>query len=110
MTKSNQLACKIVELLNEALTLDPVAVSALCVYRVPCSVGLADHPKIQVLQLGAQSLAQYEVGMLGILNGLTGVDSKGRGAIAAEFRVDAFNNPDEPPCVLRFIVLDREVA
>lgn len=111
MIGGKELAGLVVALLNEALELDPVAISALCVHRVPCQIGLAMHPKIQVKQIGAQSLVQYEVGMIGILNGLCGVDSEGRGAIAAEFDdKEAFGDPDNPPRVLRFVVLDREVS
>lgn len=111
MIGGKELVGLIVALLNEALELDPVAISALCVHRVPCQIGLAKHPRIQVKQIGAQSLAQYEVGMIGILNGLSGVDSEGRGAIAAEFDdSETFDDPDNRPKVLRFVVLDREVS
>lgn len=111
MIGGKQLPGLVVALLNEALELDPVAISALCVHRVPCQIGLAMHPKIQVLQIGAQSLAQYEVGMIGILNGLSGVDATGKGAIAAEFDdKETFDDPGNPPKVLRFVVLDREVS
>lgn len=65
-----------VAVLNEALELDPDAVSELVGHRVSCNERLAEHPTIQVWV--------DKVGILGILNGLFGADSQGFGAIAAD--------------------------
>jgi len=54
-----------VDFLNEALALDPVAISKLFLYKVQCNEELADHPTIQVS-------IDDKVGVFGILNGLFG--------------------------------------
>lgn len=64
-----ELADRIIDLMNEALKLDPEAVTALIGSRVPCNEALADHPTIQTGMLECRRL----VGMLGFLNGLCGV-------------------------------------
>lgn len=67
--------------LNEALSLDPVAVNALVSHRVPCNARLADHPTIQV---GAPAAGEPgNVGMLGVINGILGVDAESWGALVA---------------------------
>ena len=70
------------DLLNGALKDDPEAINNLVDKRVNCNDTLADHPTIQVYSDGKKDF----VGLLGILNGLFGVDEKGSGPIAA--RVD----------------------
>ena len=60
-----------VKLLNEMLAADVGATAALIANRVPCNKALADHPTIQVHR-------QHDVtfvGLLGVINGLFGVDS-----------------------------------
>lgn len=66
-----------IDLLNEILNVDPEALNELITGRVSCNVGLADHPTVQVGLTGDG----FEVGMLGFLNGLFGVNNKGYGAI-----------------------------
>ncbi len=53
----------IVNILNEALKLDRVAIQSLIEHRVPCSKKLADHPNIIVQDA-------YTVGALGVINGI----------------------------------------
>lgn len=48
---------------------------------VPCNESLANHDTIQVRDEGN---GKYSIGILGILNGLFGKDSKGVGYIKAE--------------------------
>ena len=70
-----------VDLLNEAAKLNAQAIRALVDHRVRVNDKLADHPTIQV------AVNRYEVpylGMLGVLNGLFGIDEHGCGAILAE--------------------------
>ncbi len=68
-------------LLNEAVALDRPAMAALLANRVPCNAAFADHPTIQVqAQHGG-----YHVGLLGIINGLFGVDDDGKGPICSVF-------------------------
>lgn len=71
----------VVQMLNEAMKTDPEAMTRLVESRVSCTLPLADHPTIQV----RSDDKGYSVGMLGVLNGIFGVDSTGSGAIAAEF-------------------------
>lgn len=79
---------EVIEILNEAIKLDTPAIAALIANRVPCNEGLADHPSIQC---GSQH-GGYWVGMLGVINGLFGVDEHGWGAIASVFEEDG--SPD----------------
>ncbi len=65
-----------IDLMNDALKCDGVAISQLAFTRVPCNQALAQHPSIQVS-------GESTVGLLGILNGLFGIDSRGRGYIEA---------------------------
>lgn len=81
MSLDYEVALKIRDLLNEIHLLDRQALGALLANRVPCNEALADHPTVQV----GDANGGFTVGLLGILNGLAGVDSKGRGAVAAKF-------------------------
>ena len=84
-------AQQIVDALNEANQLDPLAVAELMICRVSCNEALADHPTIQVGNDG--------VGPLGLINGLVGVRDNDWGYIAMEW--------DEVNLVVQhFLVLD----
>ena len=72
---------EVVDYLNELMELDRVAVGALINNRVPCNQALAEHPTCQVR---AQD-GGHVVGLLGILNGMFGVDGEGWGALAIAF-------------------------
>ena len=100
MTDARERSERIVALLNEAFELDPAAISALYRYRVPCNEALADHPTIQV----AKTATGYDVALIGLLNGLGGVDAEGWGAVAASVDTDV-----TPHKLLGFVVLDREI-
>lgn len=85
-----QLAHDFVRVLNSAATLDKDAMHALAEHRVPCNSELAQHPTIQVRtkkvsnSTGACSFVDsHKVGMLGILNGILGMDEFGNAYIAA---------------------------
>ena len=60
----------IIEVLNEALQLDPAAISCLVESRVPCNDALAEHKSIQVLGKRSKDNLFCTVGLLGILNGM----------------------------------------
>lgn len=82
----------VVALLNEAFKLSPKTMTALVEHRVPCTEDLASHPTIQVaLAIDANcekfkcEFKQPVCGMLGILNGLFGLNEIGRGAIEAVY-------------------------
>lgn len=70
---------EVIAILNSALESDREAIQTLVQSRVRCNKTLADHPEIQV---GAMDCG-HEVGILGILNGLFGVDENGWGFICA---------------------------
>ena len=99
------IARRIVELMNEALALDPKAVAALCGHRVTCNVELTGHESIQVrLVPGDHPERGYQVGLLGILNGIAGVDERtGWGAVSA--RVDKGSGAIE-----RFEILEDRLS
>jgi len=63
-----------INLLNELVALDESTVRKLIQHRVKCNDDLANHPTVQVS-------SEKGVGMLGILNGLFGVDDDGWGPI-----------------------------
>lgn len=70
-----------IQFLNKLLELDRDAVEALINARVPTNKEMADHPTVQV----NLSSGTYLVGMLGILNGLFGIDNTGFGPIVGVF-------------------------
>lgn len=86
-----------IKILNEGLVADPNAFGSLIDIRVPCGERLARHPTIQVGHYGTG----VRVGLLGIINGLFGVDVRGYGPISAILD----ENPDDPkgtPVLVRF--------
>lgn len=64
-----------IAVLNRALAADPVATQALVCHRVPANQALLDDPTIQVL------IPDNVLGMVGILNGILGKNSRGEGWI-----------------------------
>jgi len=70
-----------VEVLNRAYDVDPVAMQNLIRNRVICTEELAEDPTIQVGELVD---GIFEVGMLGIINGIFGADENSIGHIAAK--------------------------
>ncbi len=69
-----------IEVLNEIIRLDPEAISKLVSVRVKCNTEIANHPTVQVAKIDND----FTVGLLGVINGLFGIDNDGWGAIAAE--------------------------
>ncbi len=99
--KRNEVTVEqVVEVLNQALKADDVALTDLIQTRVACNKKLAGHSSIQVgLAPGCNPEDKnlfYEVGILGLLNGLFGVDENQWGAVAAEM--------DKAGHVHRFVV------
>jgi hypothetical protein len=70
--------------LNQMVLIDPDATRALVETRVPCNQAMADHPTLQVQVAPDES---FLVGVLGLLNGIFGVDDEGWGPIAACYEV-----------------------
>lgn len=60
----------VVNTLNEALKGDPEALTDLLNFNVPCNQSLANHPTVQVYDIGNN---QYAVSVLGLLNGVVEV-------------------------------------
>ena len=70
-----------VDYLNDLLKVDPDAINALFSIRVGCNKSLADHPTLQVIGL---SKDYFIFGIIGLLNGLFGIDEHGWGHISAD--------------------------
>ena len=70
--------------LNRIHRSDPSVLQALIYQRVPCNEELASDPEVQVGEVEPVSgVKQYEVGLLGIINGIVGVHNTGWGYICA---------------------------
>ncbi len=72
MRKRDEISAQyIVDFLNELLRIDKFAITDLVSERISVNKELANHPTVQVQELvkGVQ-----EVGLLGILNGMFGMD------------------------------------
>lgn len=82
-----------IKLLNEFYKIDPNAMDALVKARVPCNDDLANHPTVQV---GVKPDGGYQVGILGILNGLFGTDDRDIGFIAGDFEAYCPNGCEMP--------------
>jgi hypothetical protein len=72
-----KLATRIIAFLNDLLKYDREGLSKLFSTRVRCNKKLGEHPTVQT---GLKGQA-YRVGILGILNGLCGVDDRAWGGI-----------------------------
>jgi len=77
-----------IEFLNRLVEIDHEAMKILVLTRVPCNQGLADHPTVQV----REDNDAFNVGMLGVLNGLFGINPDGYGNIIADFESDGQGN------------------
>lgn len=75
----------VISFLNELVQIDPQAVDALVRNRVPCNAAMADHPTVQC---GKRAEGGFEVGMLGVLNGIFGADHDGWGFICVMYEDD----------------------
>lgn len=78
-TLGREAAKVAVELLNEILRLDPALANSLVSSYHTCNKHIAKHPSIQVISGEHTNL----VSVLGILNGLFGVNSINYGHISA---------------------------
>lgn len=76
-----------IEVLNRIHAADPTVLPALIAHRVPCNIAVGDDPTVQVGKIDGTD--QDEVGLLGIINGLFGVQGpKAVGFIAANYDDD----------------------
>lgn len=81
--KPNVNVDTVVNILNEMFRADPKAMQALVEYRVSCSDSLRDHNTAQVIC--NEDLSDPKIGLLGVLNGVVGIQSNGLGFLAGEF-------------------------
>lgn len=75
-----------VECLNVAFKADPNAIHALIVNRVPCNRSLADDPFIQVDGSPVLPPESFQVGALGLVNGV--LSASGLPMVAIQFTDD----------------------
>lgn len=73
--------------LNEALAADSDAINSLFKVHVFCNKKLAKHPTIQVNSRkstmdNAGHIDVFDIGVLGLINGILGIDKSGNGHIA----------------------------
>lgn len=73
-----------IEFLNELLKYDKPAIARLLQKRTSCNEDLSNHPTVQV---GGRD-GTYVVGVLGILNGLFGINKNGWGEIIAVYDLE----------------------
>lgn len=72
-----------IDVLNRIHTADPTVLVSLVHHRVPCNTQLAEDETVQV---GRPTVGDgYEVGLLGILNGIFGDRGDGKGWIASVY-------------------------
>jgi len=94
MIKTTVTLAEVIAYLNELVAADPEAIGELVESRTPCNRTLAEHPIVQVLRHLDGSCS---IGILGILNGLFGVDQSSWGTIAAIFEVVCPRGHEVPP-------------
>lgn len=74
---------EMIDFLNSLLKIDYYAVYGLFTTRSFCNDEMAHHSTVQVLEREGNFGREYFVGVLGILNGMFGIDSRGFGPITA---------------------------
>ena len=82
MVKKNVTIQETVDFLNELLKVDSQAINTLFSTRMACNKDMADHDTVQVAVFPPD---YFQVGMIGILNGLFGKDEFGWGHICADY-------------------------
>lgn len=100
-----ELAKRMVDYLNELLELDRPAIALLTSNRMSCNDKLADHPSCQVML----QHDGFHVGMLGVLNGLCGIDNDG-GPVCAVFENPVDEKSGELPKLVRFQITQRDCS
>lgn len=88
-----------VEILNRIHAADPSVLPALIEHRVRCNYALAIDETVQVGRIDDDPNGPWEVGLLGIINGLFGTRPDGWGFIAAHY--------DDDHKLVRFEITDR---
>jgi len=103
MVDPKEFALQAVEVLNRALGEDHEAIAELFNKRVPCNEALAKDSTIQVLQHRSDSYVRdmlfngydaggYTLGVLGLINGIIGIQPDGWGYLCAIYNIDCPND------------------
>ena len=78
----------VLEVLNRMLEADPVATRELVLTHISCNEDLRDDPTIQVRTYSIQEDdPAHSVGILGVLNGIFGIDEGGWGPFTANIKI-----------------------
>lgn len=81
MIKENISLDEVIEFLNELVRTDPDAMHMLVEHRQSCNKDMAEHRTVQVHDYHGVP----KVGLLGILNGMFGINERGWGPITAVY-------------------------
>ena len=73
----------VIAMLNELHQLNPELMTDFTLKRFPCNHAIRDHKTVQAFCYGDASLEEPKVGLVGLLNGLLGIDRNHFGPIAA---------------------------
>lgn len=73
----------VIAMLNEIQQLNPELMTDITMTRYPCNHAIRDHKTVQAHCFGDSSIEKPKVGLIGILNGLIGIDKNHFGPIAA---------------------------
>lgn len=82
----NQAIHNAVDVLNRIHSKDRTVLPALIFFRTPCNDELANDETVQCGLV--EGTDKFEVGFLGVLNGIFGIDERGWGYIYAHFDDD----------------------
>ena len=75
----------VIAMLNEIHQLDPELMTNMVLHRFPCNEGIKNHKTVQAHCHGDASVEAPKVGLLGVLNGILGIDRNHFGPVAANF-------------------------
>lgn len=78
----------VIAMLNEIHQLDPELTTNMVLHRFPCNEGVKNHKTVQAHCYGDASVENPKVGIVGLLNGILGIDSNHFGPVAANFEKD----------------------
>lgn len=76
---------EVLDFLNSLMEVDPATMNSIFSARFQCNDAMLNHPTVQC---GRLSETIGEVGVIGILNGLFGIDKEGWGVFAMSMEND----------------------
>lgn len=83
--KTNKSVTDAINTLNELVELDRYGIQSLIEKKIVCTPELAEHSTCQVSK---NNDGYYEVGLLGVINAIFGVDDNSNGFIVASYNED----------------------